>query len=88
MIGNKELSSKNGVDWSRRQRIAEWLILKVSTGKKVRRSLGVPGFVLSKLLKRETGLCDRRKQAHCDFILFVFLGLHTWHMEVPRLGVE
>ena len=20
--------------------------------------------------------------------VFVFLGLHTWHMEVPRLGVE
>jgi len=22
------------------------------------------------------------------FGLFVFLGLHWWHMEVPRLGVE
>ena len=23
-----------------------------------------------------------------SFFLFVFLGLHSWHMEVPRLGVE
>ena len=23
-----------------------------------------------------------------DFFLFVYLGLHLWHMEVPRLGVE
>ena len=22
------------------------------------------------------------------FVFFVFLGLHPWHMEVPRLGVE
>ena len=22
------------------------------------------------------------------FILIVFLGLHLWHMEVPRLGVK
>ena len=22
------------------------------------------------------------------FILFVFLGMHLWYMEVPRLGVE
>lgn len=22
------------------------------------------------------------------FIYFCFLGQHTWHMEVPRLGVE
>ena len=22
------------------------------------------------------------------YLLFVFLGLHLWHMEVPRLGVE
>ena len=22
------------------------------------------------------------------FVSFVFLGLHLWHMEVPRLGVE
>ena len=22
------------------------------------------------------------------FLFFVFLGLHPWHMEVPRLGVE
>ena len=22
------------------------------------------------------------------FLSFVFLGLHSWHMEVPRLGVE
>ena len=22
------------------------------------------------------------------FIYFVFLGLHLWHMEVPRLGVQ
>ena len=23
-----------------------------------------------------------------SFLFFVFLGLHPWHMEVPRLGVE
>ena len=23
-----------------------------------------------------------------SFLAFVFLGLHTWHMEVLRLGVE
>ena len=22
------------------------------------------------------------------FVLFCFLGLHLWHMEVPRLGVK
>ena len=22
------------------------------------------------------------------FVLFCFLGLHLWHMEIPRLGVE
>ena len=34
MIGNQELSSKNGVGSSRRPRIAEWLIPKAATGKK------------------------------------------------------
>ena len=24
----------------------------------------------------------------CLFVCFCFLGLHPWHMEVPRLGVE
>ena len=24
----------------------------------------------------------------CFVLVFVFLGLHTWHMEVPRLGVQ
>ena len=23
-----------------------------------------------------------------DFFFFVFLGLHPWHIEVPRLGVK
>ena len=26
--------------------------------------------------------------AHFLFSSYVFLGLHSWHMEVPRLGVE
>ena len=52
LIGNKKLSSKNGVGWSRWLRIAEWLILKVVTGKKVGGWLeagvrGVPVSVLS-----------------------------------------
>ena len=25
---------------------------------------------------------------HNIFLLFVFLGLHLWDMEIPRLGVE
>ena len=33
-LRNKELSSKNGVGWSQRLRMAEWLIPKVETGRK------------------------------------------------------
>ena len=32
-MGNKELSSKNGVGWSWRPRIVEWLMPKFVTGK-------------------------------------------------------
>ena len=34
-MSNKALSSKNGVGWSRWPRIAQWLVLKAATGKKV-----------------------------------------------------
>ena len=33
----------------------------------------------------ELSLCEENLRA---FLLFVFLGLHPWHMEVPRLGVK
>lgn len=35
LISNKKLSSKNGVGWVWRLHIAEWLMWKVATGKKV-----------------------------------------------------
>ena len=31
---------------------------------------------------------DRNILGHQRFVLFCFLGLHLWHVEVPRLGVE
>ena len=51
------------------------------------------------LLERETVLEDRRREPGkatlflCSFLFFFFscfcfLGLHPWHMEIPRLGVE
>ena len=48
--GNKELSAKIGVDWSRRQGMAATMALKVETGKEVRGwseagRRGVRGFV-------------------------------------------
>lgn len=53
LISNKELSLKDGVGWSRRQRMAEKVVLKVETGKEVGEWLmakrrHVPGSVLSK----------------------------------------
>ena len=42
-----------------------------------------------------TGSCDFRKlertgsnKTHIFYFIFCFLGLHLWHMEAPRLGVE
>ena len=39
---------------------------------------------------RQGGLESREDSEYGYFILFifVFLGSHPWHMEVPRLGVE
>ena len=40
------------------------------------------------------GKADLNKPSHgvwgflLLFFVFVFLGLHPWHMEVPRLGVD
>ena len=33
-------------------------------------------------------MCLRRGYKKIMIIIFVFLGLHPWHMEVPGLGVE
>ena len=35
-----------------------------------------------------SGKCQKAYLFYLCFVLFCFLGLHPWHMEVPRLGVK
>ena len=62
LMGKKELSSKHGVGWTQWSRIAEWLILKIETGKKVggwpeTGARGVPGSLLSDHCWSERQIC-------------------------------
>ena len=36
----------------------------------------------------QTKACPRWRNENLSFYLFIFLGPHSWHMEVPRLRVE
>ena len=56
-------------------------------------SLPKPGFLQPLLLASEGSpvcyICEYSTQVLTFFFLsFVFLGLHPWHIEVPRLGVQ
>ena len=80
LTGNKELSSKIGVGWSQRSRMAEWLILKLRLEEKLeggqRLEQGTSrGLLHQTLLKQETDCRDH--WVHCLEIRFMTKNIKT-----------
>ena len=47
-----------------------------------------PSIIMENKRESIIDLLTRKKYNYKDFFVCVFLGPHTWHMEIPRLGVK